>query len=259
MTTVIASGASKTTALAVTKIGAAVAAQAHTTATVTDVAPLPASDPAGTLEFYVVLFLGIGASLGATLFGRILGTVDTARGFVERGLVLLIFTGLLSAGAAWWENIVPRRHHPPALAGTRLALAVHTRRWRSRHRRRITARLPRQHRPDHHPRRVRELLLRRPRRHGHAGRLLPRHRRCSSRRAPPSTRCARWSTSTALPPAGPSHAWRFGLSQGASSRSSRWPCAPPRRHEDAASHTPVHTSCHAAALTSDDSTPPLPS
>ncbi len=106
VTTVIASGASKTTALAVTKIGAAVAAQAHTTATVTDVAPLPASDPAGTLEFYVVLFLGIGASLGATLFGRILGTVDTARGFVERGLVLLIFTGLLSAGAAWWENIV---------------------------------------------------------------------------------------------------------------------------------------------------------
>ncbi len=106
VTTVIASGASKTTALAVTKIGAAVAAKAHTTATVTDVAPLPASDPAGTLEFYVVLFLGIGASLGATLFGRILGTVDTARGFVERGLVLLIFTGLLSAGAAWWENIV---------------------------------------------------------------------------------------------------------------------------------------------------------
>lgn len=106
VTTVIASGASKTTALAVTKVGTAVAAKAHTTAIVTDVAPLPSADPAGTLEFYVVLFLGIGASLGATLFGRILGTVDTARGFVERGLVLLVFTGLLSAGAAWWENIV---------------------------------------------------------------------------------------------------------------------------------------------------------
>lgn len=106
VSTVIASGAGKTTALAVTKIGEEVAAKAHTTATVTDVAPLPASDPAGTLEFYVVLFLGIGASLGATVFGRVLGTVDTARGFVERGLVLVVYTGVLSAAAAWWEDVV---------------------------------------------------------------------------------------------------------------------------------------------------------
>lgn len=106
ITTLVASGASKTTALAVTKIGATIAAKSHTTSAVSDLAPLPALDPSGTLEFYVMLFLGIGASLGATIFGRILGTVNTARGFVERGLVLLCFTGLLSAGAAWWENIV---------------------------------------------------------------------------------------------------------------------------------------------------------
>ena len=34
-----------------------------------DVAPTSAADPSGTVEFYVVIFISIGASLGATAFG----------------------------------------------------------------------------------------------------------------------------------------------------------------------------------------------
>ncbi len=40
-----------------------------------DVAPTSAADPSGTVEFYAIIFLSIGASLGATAFGYIMGKV----------------------------------------------------------------------------------------------------------------------------------------------------------------------------------------
>ena len=43
--------------------------------TVEDVAPTSAADPQGTVEFYAVIFLSIGASMGATAFGFIMGSV----------------------------------------------------------------------------------------------------------------------------------------------------------------------------------------
>jgi hypothetical protein len=42
---------------------------------VQDLAPLAPADPSGIIDFYSIVFLTIGASFGATVMGRILGTV----------------------------------------------------------------------------------------------------------------------------------------------------------------------------------------
>ena len=42
---------------------------------VEDVAPTSAADPSGTVEFYAIIFISIGASLGATVFGYLMGRV----------------------------------------------------------------------------------------------------------------------------------------------------------------------------------------
>ncbi|QHC57805.1 hypothetical protein [Rathayibacter sp. VKM Ac-2760] len=78
VTTYIASGSGRSQALAIAAAGTTIAQNLGASDTTTDLAPLPEKDPGRTLEFYAVLFVTLGASLGSTLFGRILGTVDTA-------------------------------------------------------------------------------------------------------------------------------------------------------------------------------------
>lgn len=102
VSTYIASGGGRSVAQAVSGIGASIAAKAQSTNETTDLAPLPENDPVGSIEFYAILFAGLGAALGATVFGRILGTVDTATKFVERSVVLVIYAGLLAALITLW-------------------------------------------------------------------------------------------------------------------------------------------------------------
>jgi hypothetical protein len=104
VTTYIASGGGRGLGQAVSGIGDSIAAKLHATNTTTDLAPLPAKDPVGSIEFYAILFVGLGAALGATVFGRILGTVDTAVKFVERSIVLVLFTGLLAGLITLWVD-----------------------------------------------------------------------------------------------------------------------------------------------------------
>lgn len=106
VTTYVASGSSKTQASAISSIGDQIAKQLKTDNTVEDLAKLPADNPAGTLEFYAIVFVGIGASLGATVMGRILGTVNTATRLVERTIVLVVLGGLLAGGATFWIDTV---------------------------------------------------------------------------------------------------------------------------------------------------------
>lgn len=106
VTTYVASGSSKTQASAISSIGDQIAKQLKTENTIEDLAKLPADNPAGTLEFYAIVFVGLGASLGATVMGRILGTVNTATRLVERTIVLVVLGGLLAGGATFWIDTV---------------------------------------------------------------------------------------------------------------------------------------------------------
>ena len=71
----VAGGGGRSVATAAETVGRTIAAKAGLAATVDDVAPTAAADPSGTVEFYAVIFISIGASLGATLFGRLMGSV----------------------------------------------------------------------------------------------------------------------------------------------------------------------------------------
>ncbi|KQS09919.1 hypothetical protein ASG04_04835 [Curtobacterium sp. Leaf183] len=102
VTTYIASGGGRGLGQAVSGIGDSIAAKLQTTNTATDLAPLPKQDPVGSIEFYAILFAGLGAALGGTVFGRILGTVDTAAKFVERSIVLVLYAGLLAGLITLW-------------------------------------------------------------------------------------------------------------------------------------------------------------
>lgn len=102
VTTYIASGGGRGLAQAVSGIGDSIAQRLETTSTATDLAPLPEKDPAGSIEFYAILFAGLGAALGATVFGRILGTVDTSSRFVERSIVLVVYAGALAGLITLW-------------------------------------------------------------------------------------------------------------------------------------------------------------
>ena len=102
VTTYIASGGGRGLGQAISGVGDSIAAKLQTTNTATDLAPLPKKDPVGSVEFSAILFVGLGAALGATVFGRILGTVDTAAKFVERSIVLVLYAGLLAGLITLW-------------------------------------------------------------------------------------------------------------------------------------------------------------
>ncbi len=105
VTTYIASGGGRALSQAIAGIGGSLAAQLNVANKTSDLAPLPANDPVGSIEFYAILFAGLGAALGATVFGRILGTVDTAKKFVERSVVLVLYAGVLAALITLWIDV----------------------------------------------------------------------------------------------------------------------------------------------------------
>ena len=63
----VAGGGGRSVAAAAEKIGRTTAGQAGLPAVVEDVAPTSSADPSGTVEFYAVIFISIGASLGAPM------------------------------------------------------------------------------------------------------------------------------------------------------------------------------------------------
>ena len=71
----VAGGGGHSVAIAAETVGRTIAAKAGLTPAVEDVAPASAGDPSGTVEFYAIIFISIGASVGATVFGRVMGTV----------------------------------------------------------------------------------------------------------------------------------------------------------------------------------------
>jgi hypothetical protein len=91
-----AGGGGKSVATAAETVGREIAARAGLAAAVEDVAPTSAADPSGTVEFYAIIFISIGASLGATAFGYIMGKVGRPVRFLLRSLTLTGYSALLA-------------------------------------------------------------------------------------------------------------------------------------------------------------------
>ena len=92
----VAGGGGRSVAAAAEKIGRTTAGQAGLPAVVEDVAPTSSADPSGTVEFYAVIFISIGASLGAALLGRLMGSVRTPATLALRTASLAGFSAVLA-------------------------------------------------------------------------------------------------------------------------------------------------------------------
>jgi hypothetical protein len=71
-----------------------------------DVAPTSPGDPNGLVEFYCVVFLGIGAAVGATMLARTLGPVPHLRGALKRLGLMMMHTAVLSAAITLFTDVV---------------------------------------------------------------------------------------------------------------------------------------------------------
>jgi hypothetical protein len=82
-------------------------ASAHGTALRTvDIAPTSPYDPNGTVEFYCVIFLGIGGAVGASVLGRLLGPVRRPRDVFRRLGLAAPYAAFLSAVVTLFADVV---------------------------------------------------------------------------------------------------------------------------------------------------------
>ena len=102
----VAGGGGHSVAAAAETVGRTIAAKAGLTADVTDVAPTTAADPQGTVVFYAVIFLSIGASVGATIFGRMMGSVRRPSTLAWRTLSLAAYSAVLAGGVTLYVDVV---------------------------------------------------------------------------------------------------------------------------------------------------------
>lgn len=98
MTIYVAGGGGRSVAAAAEVVGRETAERTGLSPVVDDVAPTSPGDPSGTVEFYAVIFLSIGASVGAALLGRVMGSVRTPATLALRTVSLATFSAVL-AGA----------------------------------------------------------------------------------------------------------------------------------------------------------------
>jgi hypothetical protein len=102
-TLVVASGGGHAVEAVLVQLGQQAAGTALNTV---DVAPTTPGDPNGSVEFYCVVFLGIGAAVGATMLARILGPVPHLRSALKRLGLMMVHTVLLSAAVTLFADVV---------------------------------------------------------------------------------------------------------------------------------------------------------
>lgn len=106
MTIYVAGGGGRSVAAAAETVGRNIAAKAGLTASVEDVAPPSAGDPSGTVEFYAIIFISIGATVGATVVGRYMGTVRRPVTLALRTMTLAGYSALLAAGVTVYVDVI---------------------------------------------------------------------------------------------------------------------------------------------------------
>ena len=102
-TLVVANGGGHAVEAVLVQLGQQAAGTALNTV---DVAPTSPGDPNGLVEFYCVVFLGIGAAVGATMLARTLGPVPHLRGALKRLELMMMHTALLSAAITLVTDVV---------------------------------------------------------------------------------------------------------------------------------------------------------
>ena len=102
-TLVVANGGGHAVEAVLVQLGQQAAGSALNTV---DVAPTSPGDPNGLVEFYCVVFLGIGAAVGTTMLARILGPVPQLRGALKRLGLMMVQTALLSAAITLFTDVV---------------------------------------------------------------------------------------------------------------------------------------------------------
>jgi hypothetical protein len=102
----VAGGGGRSVANASETVGRAIATKAGLTPSVEDVAPTSAADPQGTVEFYAVIFLSIGATMGAAVFGLMMGSVRRLSTLALRTLSLAAYSALLAGAVTLYVDAV---------------------------------------------------------------------------------------------------------------------------------------------------------
>jgi hypothetical protein len=102
-TLVVANGGGHAVEAVLAQLGQQAAGTALNTV---DVAPTSPSDPNGLVEFYCVVFLGIGAAVGATMLARLLGPVPHLRVALKRLGLVMVHSALLSAAVTLFTDVV---------------------------------------------------------------------------------------------------------------------------------------------------------
>ena len=101
-----AGGGGRSVASAPETVGRGIAAKAGLQASVQDVAPASAGDPSGTVEFYAIIFISIGASVGTTLIGRMMGTVRRHTTLALRTVTLAGHSALLAGAVTLYVDTI---------------------------------------------------------------------------------------------------------------------------------------------------------
>jgi hypothetical protein len=95
-TLLVANGGGHSVETVLVQLGQQLAQTHRTTLTTVDVAPTSPNDPNGTVEFYCIAFLFLGAAIGATVLGRLAGPVRGPRGTLARLGLVALYCALLS-------------------------------------------------------------------------------------------------------------------------------------------------------------------
>jgi Protein of unknown function (DUF3533) len=104
-TVLVANGGGHSVEAILVPIGQRLARTEGTTLTTVDVAPTSPNDPNGTVEFYCIAFLFLGASIGATVLGRVAGPVRGPRGALARLGLVVAYAALLSVVVTLFADV----------------------------------------------------------------------------------------------------------------------------------------------------------
>jgi hypothetical protein len=106
VTLLVANGGGHSADAALTAIATGLTQSSGATLQVHDLAPTSPNDPNGTVEFYCIVFLAIGAALGSTVLSRLLGTVRTFSHLARRLATLLGYSAALAFSITFLADIV---------------------------------------------------------------------------------------------------------------------------------------------------------
>jgi hypothetical protein len=104
-TVLVANGGGHAIEAILVQLGQRVAQGRGTPLTTVDVAPTTPADPNGSVEFYCIVFLGLGGAVGASVLGRILGPVRDLPDALRRLGLVALYAALLSAAVTLFTDV----------------------------------------------------------------------------------------------------------------------------------------------------------